>query len=415
MSSSLFREEALEHRKDRLFGEVILLQPLSMRILVGVSTVVCALIIAILFFGSYARKETVKGYLIPDKGIVKTYATQQGTIAAVHVRDGDVVKIGQTLVTLLSERSLQSGSDIDSLLLKELHHTETQLAERIRGEDALKHSEVQRLHNQIEGLNKELTQVDSSITSQQTRLNILEKRVASAETLRVQKYLSEQDYQKLNEALLEQKQQYQQLLRAKVTTENNRNQAQSQLDQLPIRTRANTNELQNKISELKQKMAEVEGRRGLEVRSPIEGRVTSLQASAGVTQTTNTPLMAIIPLNAAFQVQLFVPARAIGFIEEGQTVRIRLDPFPYQRFGVQEGVVKVISKHVLLPNELPVPLELKEPVYQITVELKRQTIKAYGKEFPLQAGMSLEADIILDRQSLIARIFEPILSAKGRL
>jgi len=67
-----------------------------------------------------------------------------------------------------------------------------------------------------------------------------------------------------------------------------------------------------------------------------------------------------------------------------------------------------------LPSELPVPLELKEPVYRVTVNLKQQHVNAYGKDFPLQAGMSLEADIILDKQTLFQWIFNPLISLKGR-
>lgn len=418
MTSSLFREEALEHRKDRLFGEVILLQPLSMRILVGVATAICLVIIAILFWGTYARKETVKGIVVPDKGIVKIYAPQQntlGTIASVQIHEGDVVQAGQTLLTLLSERSLQGGGDIDSVSLHELENTQAFLDQQILGEGALQHSEAQRLHNRLEGLTQELSQLSQSIQLQESRLHILNDRMKAVESLREKKYVSETEYQKLNEEHLVQKQHYQDLLRAKVSKENERIQTKSELDQLPIRSEARKNELQNKISDLKRTVAEVDGRRGLAVRAPIGGKVTALQAKPGQSLAGNTPLMAIMPTDAVFQVELYVPSRAIGFIQEGQTVRIRLDPFPYRRFGIYEGVVRVISKHVLIPQEMPVPVDLKEPVYRITVELKQQSVEAYGKHFPLQAGMSLEADIILDRQSLVARIFDPILSIKGRL
>ena len=124
--------------------------------------------------------------------------------------------------------------------------------------------------------------------------------------------------------------------------------------------------------------------------------------------------MAIIPNNAKLQVELFVPTRAVGFLEIDQKVRVRFDAFPYQRYGIFAGKVKSISKHVLLPQELNVPLELNEAVYRVVVELDQQDIIAYGKHFPLQAGMTLEADIILDRQSLFEWILDPLFSLKGR-
>lgn len=416
MSSSLFRKEALEHRKDRLFGDVILLQPLSMTVLVGVVVFVCLMILAILFWGSYARKETVQGYLVPDKGIVKTYAPQVGTIAKVHVREGDEVKEGDALITMISERGMQGGSDIDTLLLKELTSTEAHQLERIKAEKSLYTSETFRLKTQIEGLEKELGQLEQSLRAQEDRLQIMQTRVNGAKKLLDSKNLSQNDYQKIYEESLVQKQQYQELQRAKSTRQNALSQTQSELEQLPIKSESRINEIQNAISELKQRHAEVAGRRALEIRSPVSGTVTALQARAGQWQATNTPLLAVMPKDAQLQVELFVPSRAIGFIAQDQRVKVRFAAFPYQRFGIYQGKIAVISKHVLLPSELPTPLvELKEPVYRLTVNLDQQYVNAYGKAFPLQAGMSLEADIILENQTLFQWILDPLISLKGRM
>lgn len=414
MTSSLFRKEALEHRKDRLYGDVILLPPLSITVLVGVATFVCILILTILFWGSYARKEEVRGYLIPDKGIVKTYAQQPGTIAKVHVREGDEVKEGQTLITIISERTLQGGSDIDTLQLSELGSSQKQLLERIEGEKSLLAAETSRLQAQIRGVRKELIQVEESLRTQEDRVGILQSRVDAAKKLLDSKNISQTEYQKLYEELLIQQQHHQDLLRSKLSGQNSLAQVESELAQLPIKSKSRIQELESHISELKQRSAEVEGRRSLEVRSPISGTVTAIQARDGQWQATNTPLLAIVPSEAVFQVELFVPSRAIGFLTPGQVVRIRYDAFPYRRFGVYEGTVSIISKHVLLPSELPVPLELKEPVYRITVLLKDQHVHAYGRTFPLQAGMSLEADIILEKQTLFQWIFDPLISLRGK-
>ena len=414
MTSSLFRKEALEHRKDRLYGEVILLPPLSITVLVGVVAVVCALVLSLLFWGTYARKEQVMGYIIPDKGIVKTYTQQAGTIYKVHVREGDEVKEGQPLVTILSERTLQGGGDIDSLQLNEIEASEEQLKERIEGEKRLHQSELARLHGQVWGIKDELFQIEETLKTQEERIAMLQKRVEGAKKLLDQQNMSQTEYQKYYEELMVQQQQRQELLRSKLKSENSLAQTQTELSQLPIKTQSRIQEIESKISELKQRGAEVAGRRSLEIRSPMAGTVTALQAREGQWQATNTPLLAIVPKDALFEVELFVPSRAIGFLTLGQKVRIRYDAFPYRRFGVYEGSVSVISKHVLLPSELPVPLKLEEPVYRITVLLNEQHIKAYGRTFPLQAGMSLEADIILDRQTLFEWILDPLLSMKGR-
>lgn len=416
MTAPLFRKEALEHRKDKLYGDVILLQPLSMTILVGVVTAICLLVISILFWGTYARKETVHGFLIPDKGIVKTYAPQAGgTIYEIYVREGDTIKEGQTLMSVLSERTLQGGSDIDTLKLQELETTIKHQLERIKGEETLLVAQTNQLEGQIKGLKKELDQIEQSIKNQQDRVKSFETRVQALQKLLESKNISQSDYQKIYEDFLAQKQQYQELLRTKVNRQNSLAQAESELEQLPLKSKSHISEIEKIISELKQQTAEVHGRRQLEIRAPIDGVVTALQAREGQMATNNSPLMAIIPKDALMQAELYVPSRAIGFITPGQTVRIRYDAFPYRRFGIYEGTVEVISKHALLPSELTIPIpELKEPVYRVTVNLKQQYVMAYGKDFPLQAGMSLEADIILEKQTLFRWILDPLISLKGR-
>ncbi|MEP2541261.1 MAG: hypothetical protein ABJI60_12480, partial [Kangiellaceae bacterium] len=62
MSESLFRKEAIEHKRERLWGNVIVIQPLSFTVLSIVISLVVGLIVALLLWGNYARRETVNGY-----------------------------------------------------------------------------------------------------------------------------------------------------------------------------------------------------------------------------------------------------------------------------------------------------------------------------------------------------------------
>ncbi|WP_238528934.1 HlyD family secretion protein [Glaciecola punicea] len=107
--------------------------------------------------------------------------------------------------------------------------------------------------------------------------------------------------------------------------------------------------------------------------------------------------------------------RAFGFVEAGQHTRIRFDAFPYQRFGLFEGEVTHAANSILLPGEVDMPISIQEPVYRVEVALGKQEIRAYGKEVPLQPGMTLSADVVLEQHSLISWLLEPILSLKGRI
>jgi membrane fusion protein len=109
-----------------------------------------------------------------------------------------------------------------------------------------------------------------------------------------------------------------------------------------------------------------------------------------------------------------VPARAIGFIEPRQPVRLAFDAFPFQRFGFYGGHVETVSRTLLRPAEVVGPIMLHEPSYRVTVVLDRQAITAFGRDFPLAADMTLKADIVFDRRSLMEWLLEPVLGLRGR-
>jgi membrane fusion protein len=68
---------------------------------------------------------------------------------------------------------------------------------------------------------------------------------------------------------------------------------------------------------------------------------------------------------------------------------------------------------VVLPNETSLPVVFQEPVYKVVVKLEHQGAAAYGATVPLQSGMLLEADIMVDKRTLFEWLFEPIYSIKG--
>jgi membrane fusion protein len=175
--------------------------------------------------------------------------------------------------------------------------------------------------------------------------------------------------------------------------------------------------LQRSLSDVAQRSAEIEGRRRYIVRAPMAGQVTSVLAAVGRTVDPRTSMLSIVPTDSHFEAELFVPARAIGFIAPGQTVRLLYDAFPFQRFGSYNGTVESVAGTMLAPTELPEPVAglTKEPAYRIKVALERQTVDAFGHEVPLQPDMTLRADIILEKRSLIEWLLEPLLSVRHRM
>ncbi|MDE0556726.1 MAG: hypothetical protein OXI24_21140 [Candidatus Poribacteria bacterium] len=84
----LFRQQVIERRTKRLFGEIALASPVSTWWVTGLIGMVVLGILVSLLVGSYARKEIVPGWLKPDQGLVRIVSPQLGTVEYVHVVEG---------------------------------------------------------------------------------------------------------------------------------------------------------------------------------------------------------------------------------------------------------------------------------------------------------------------------------------
>ena len=71
-----------------------------------------------------------------------------------------------------------------------------------------------------------------------------------------------------------------------------------------------------------------------------------------------------------------------------------------------------VSHTILTGNDATGPITLNEPAYRVTVLPERPDIDAYGRKMPLQPGMLLKADVILEQRSLMRWLLDPVLSAR---
>ena len=185
---------------------------------------------------------------------------------------------------------------------------------------------------------------------------------------------------------------------------------EAQIVMLAVEQTAQENEIKSRISALEQSIIRTDSQGSLIIRSPVQGLVTTITARKGQA-TSAKPVMSILPQGGELLAELFVPARAAGFVKAGQPVRLLYDAFPYQKFGFFAGRVKQVSKTVVNTVNLTNAPQLPEPVFLVTVTLDRQFINTMGERFPLQAGMALSADLILEDRKIWEWAFGSLLGA----
>ena len=218
-----------------------------------------------------------------------------------------------------------------------------------------------------------------------------------------------------HEELLDQQGKLHNLQRSRLALEGDLHARKRELAASDLKAKNQQAALERNISAFDQELIEYESRRQVVIRAPSAGVVTTILGLQGQHITTTTPLLSLVPADAVLEAHLLAPSRAMGFLVPRQTVAVRYQAFPYQRFGSAKGRITDIAKTLLTPHEVALPVPFQEPVYRVTVALEAQTVTAYGAEMPLQAGMVLDADIWLEQRRIIDWIFDPLYSITGRL
>jgi membrane fusion protein len=154
------------------------------------------------------------------------------------------------------------------------------------------------------------------------------------------------------------------------------------------------------------------------ITAPCDGTIASLAASSGQSVDSTTLLISLVPTANTLQATLYASSREVGFLKAGQYVKIKLDAFPYQKFGLVPGQVNMVAQSPVSQNEISSSTRLlsntekAQQTYTVSVTLENQTINAYGRTERLQPGMQLSADVELDVRPLFEWILEPLFSLR---
>ena len=328
------------------------------------------------------------------------------------MKEGQQVEKDQPLLAVETSQIAANGEDINVSMLAALEAQRNLLTNQIAAEQERMKSERGRLTALTGGLMIEISELQAQIESQKEAVRVSRDIVSSVTELKAKGLISALEYAQRELAALGQKQKSNSLNQELAARQNQLTETRYSLEQLPTVMAGKIQSLRSELSTTEQRVAEISGRRAYVIRAPDAGRISTLQATVGQFADPRRPQMEIIPNNSALQAELFIPTRGIGFVKPGQEVRILYEAFPHQQFGTYGGRINEISQTILSRSDASGPIELKEPAYRVIVALDRPDIDAYGKRIPLQPGMLLNADIILEKRSLLRWFLGPLLSVR---
>ena len=159
-----------------------------------------------------------------------------------------------------------------------------------------------------------------------------------------------------------------------------------------------------RIAEYRQQIVKVEeSQRRRQITAPADGIVQqlALHTENGVVQPAQA-LLVIVPENPVLEIEALLENRDIGFVSENQQAEIKVDAFPYTKYGLLEGVVSHLS-----PDAIENPNQ--GLVYQARIRMERDTIIAEGREVRLSPGMSVVVEIKTGKRRIIEFFLSPLL------
>lgn len=165
-------------------------------------------------------------------------------------------------------------------------------------------------------------------------------------------------------------------------------------------------ELQNRVSALRQEVLKAEALTGQQLlTAPVNGVVQQLKAhTLGGVVTPAEQLMVIVPNGQPLEVEALVLNRDIGFVSEGQKATVKVDAFPFTRYGAIDGELTIVSKDAATDEQLGL-------IYPSRLRLAKTVMQIDAKEVPLSPGMAVTIEIKTGQRRLIEYFLSPLIQA----
>jgi hemolysin D len=375
-----------------------------------------------------------QGKVVPQGRTKVVQPLEMGVVRAIHVQDGDHVKAGQPLIdldptdasadherldreraaraldvarldTLLGggpvARPFAPAEGADPLLVESARRLlESQWQER-KAKLATLDGEIERRKGELRVADTEVERFKATLPLLRDRSDSLAGLAAQGLTSRLRASEVQQQLIEAEKGLLAAVDKRLQADAALRSAEHQRQQTERESESTWRKERAEAIE---KGAAAEQEILKARKRRDLQrLVSPIDGTITNLAAwtVGGVLKPGDT-ILSVVPLSATPEIEAMVLNKDVGFVRAGQRVTVKLDAFPFTRYGTVDGEVTNVSRDANAD-------EKQGLIYPVRVRLDASTIDVDGKPVAIAPGMAVSAEIITGERRVIEYVLSPIL------
>jgi hemolysin D len=169
------------------------------------------------------------------------------------------------------------------------------------------------------------------------------------------------------------------------------------------------------------------------LRAPVAGVVQALGVTTiGQVVTTGQELMRIVPANTPVQIQAYVTNDDIGFVSPGQSAVIKIDSFPFSRYGTLEATVETVASDAIAAETAnrslsdptkksdgkaqsltPSAQPMNDLVFEAKLRPHTYALDVNGREVPLSPGMTVTVEIKTGSRRILEYLFSPLVEVAG--
>ena len=382
-----------------------------------------------------------QGKIIPSGKIKIIQPLETGVVRSILVKEGERVEAGQPLIELdttlagadhLSIKEQQLVFKLDRVrqltILNTLNKDQTSIdhfnglseatPEQIRLQKERARSSLNEYQAKIGALKDEQRQrqaernaVDQRIQQLDATLPLITERAKSLEEMAKKNMLPRVQWLELEQERIEQVKERDvqknnlDSLGAAIANINQRLAAQKAEFESQILTELA--DAENRIAAFEQEKVKAKKRVTLQkLIAPVSGKVHQLAVhTIGGVVTPAQELMHIVPDEDAVEVEAWLPNKDIGFVHEGQAAEIKVETFPFTKYGVIEAEILNVSNDAT-------PDEYLGLVYAMRVKMHKTIMKVEEKMINLSPGMAVTVEVNLGKRRLIEYLLSPLLRYK---
>lgn len=390
-------------------------------------------------FGQLDIVASASGKVIVSGNTKAIQALTTASIHEIHVSEGDSVQAGQLLLVLDPTEPAADvqrlASDLDVARLQTLksrsvlNAIDRNQAPAFPVTDGLSPTKMQELTAQAQALHQEFrarqARIQADIDKRQAELQSTRMQIQKIESTLPYTQSRAQDYQQLSErhfmsrhAWMEKEQQRLEQ-EGELATQRSREteiiaalrEGREQRHALLTETRRllleSESEGRQKSAALEQELLKAHSRLQLtQVRAPIDGTVQQLAVhTIGGVVTPAQVLMLLVPRQQDVEVEALLENKDVGFVRPGQVAEIKLEAFPYTRYGTIPAIVEHISRDAVSD-------EKRGLLYLAKLRLEKNTVAVNDQQERLVPGMSVTAEVKTGKRAVIEYFLSPVMQYK---